>query len=365
MQYLKRFNESFERRRRGSSETSIRKNSLTMNQTIEAYLDQSPAMQDLLALIVDKEPTKPYNVDKNGNITFYRNFGVRIKCDNNQYSYKIKEKTETKIEKLNSLEECLRHIWAYVISRKSIWKISTDYNKEITRKILLDPSKKKFWGEKKTYEQIFKSFTILNNDQMAEARHELNKALNPIGINIGMNYQENGSISPCLFGVKPNTLLNELMKNFVGINYGGKFTEEQIDIINTNVKKPDRTEYYIQPRTPEEAFIQTSLKLSKAYISFDDKLTIVLRNEETSITAPYIKSFIISYTKCIANEVEKFGFQALDDIDNIIYHSVVNSKDSYKILSIIKKISPELWNMISKRDTDKTNTAADMGEMGF
>lgn len=102
-----------------------------------------------------------YSVKRNGTIDFGRSIGsaTKISIENSAPDpsgnttpvyrcYSWSQGSAIMTEYFTSLEDAIRFIWAYVISKR----ISVD--KENIKKSLTDPVAKKFWGERKTLKEI-------------------------------------------------------------------------------------------------------------------------------------------------------------------------------------------------------------------
>lgn len=413
---------------------------LSMAQSLGRYLEHSPAMLDIKALVSKgrirptktegEEVNKPlhwrkrddsdeanrikepmsYVLKKNGDIYFdkrasYRYFGQEaylIRQENNTYTLKIEENSKLTFEQnYENIEDGLRNVWAFFVSRTKEYTVSTKYVQEITRKFLIDPSKHLFWGEKKTAVEIIQELGIKSLDaeegeespiNMGNVNHLLNETFRILG----MSFQLIGKHAiriPTKFGVmigQQDNLLSLILRGLFNTNSndGGTYepappTDEKqakkhINGVRTiypltrfDDDQGKKGIYYIQPRTTEEAFIQCLVKVCKVYYKHyrDYKFTNLQYGGE-SIENTSIRLFIYNYSSILVNEVSKKGIEILNDEEiyyKAIFAAITKGEDNtvYELANIIKKNAPTFWEKVSSYDVSGMESAADMGDMGF
>lgn len=407
---------------------------LSMAQSLSRYLEASPAMQDIKALVskgrvspkrrketgaqdehgeinADKMPSRvkepmSYTVKKEGDIYFdktasYRYFGQEaylLRQPNGDYKLRIEENSKLTFEKVyENIEDALRNCWAFFVSRTKEYKVSTRYVNEITRKLLMEPNKHLFWGEKKTAVEIVQALGLTTLDpaegseeapvNMDNTRHLLNEVY---GI-LGMKFESAGKNLiqiPTAFGVareNQDNLLSLLLRAYFGKNSSNGATYEnpsktenkcegrRVIFPMTSFHDDDGRsgKYFTQPRTTEEAYIQCLQKVYKVYFKhYRDYGYEKVYYGGASIKTDIFRIFIYRYTAIIMNEVKANGLDALNEPDlpyRAIYASIVKDADSevFKLANIVKTNAPSLWDKISSYDVSGMNDAADMGEMGF
>ena len=344
------------------------------------HVKDSPAMQDIIALMPVNTWThedQPYDVYKTHRITFSRNFGQRHIVeitDEGKFLFRAGDQLSWYTsENFEDLEDCLRHLWAYIVSRKVIFKITTNFSKTITYRLLSDPAKQMFWGERRTLSELYQLSQMLPKEAMDNVINQLNEAFKMVGLvfrplnkaatkKIGEKY---GVEMYNTLGITRNSILNILVKNSVNIDTAKYATDDFTQIIVLNKRKQDSSTYYIQPRTEEEAFVQICWKVSKIFKDFDN--TLELPNKK-KVVIPYIKLFVEQFAIELADAVEEEGFVAYDSEDKIyklVYDGLINSKEPMKMLDILKKKTPELWAKLEELGGEKMNIGAEMGDLGF
>ena len=412
---------------------------VTDAQGLQGYLNHSPAMQDILALVskgrirgTEEKPATPmhwrkrvttakgaeyeeertkepmsYKLKKNGDIYFdktasYRYFGQEaylIKQENYTFTLKVEENSKLTFEKnYENIEDALRNVWAFFVSRTKEYTVSTKYIKEVTRKLLIDPAKKPFWGEKKTAVEIIqelgvKQFGAQEEGQepkvdMANVLHLLNETYSILGMPF-KSAGGNDIIMPTKFGITngQDNLLSLMLKGLFNVTkigesggtYEPSYKEKEVRIIRPVTEfhddKGSAGIYYIQPRTTEEAYIQCLVKVCKVYYKHYGPGRGNFNYEKLyfngkSMPDNLIRNFIYKYSSILVNEVSKKGLEALNEEDifyKTIFAALTNNAtgDTYVLSNIIQKSAPEFWDKIKSYDSAGMEVAADMGDMGF
>jgi len=363
---------------------------LKMSETIKRYLEHSPAMLDIIALIDEQEITEPiFNVKKEGDLVYDVNkynrfFGQTINAKRNtdgSYTYKINSNSKLKFEEtVDDLETCLRHIWAYIVSMLKKVKVTTTSNQEITRKLLLNTETKLCWGEKNSLEEIFSKLNSERKIDMVYVRHVLNESFSLLGIVFGSNNEDfTNIIIPTNFGrLKGNgdNFLSLILRGLFDINdnrsgtsEGGYYREEKKHIIidlKGNYKKDYNKKKTINPRNNDEAVIQCLSKVYRYYGTQCQHEHLIHYGGET-LRNDSVKDFIKQFSTYLANEIAKNGIESLNEevIYKVIYAAVVSINDSYRLINIIEKSAPKFWDKLKKYDVTGMETASKMGDMGF
>lgn len=354
MKYLRRFitNEAY--------------NPNPTNFEVEEYVNKSSAFNDIISLYDEV----PYKIEKSGTIIFLdRVFGQRCTVEKNldgSWKFESREQVKkvgneapkeeeekgipyrtsdtvyskdtidvpgdatsefTKLvlkeEKYDTLENCLRHLWSYLIARK----IKRAYGRAEKRKDLNDPIVKKYWGQKLPLKNILiKEETLLNTKEFSNLIEEFNDKFNQFGI---VFRYEPKKLGKCIIDTNLSIIRNSILSLLVN-NKKLSFGKIEIEISDKGLV--DSGVYFaIMPRTKKEAYES----ILKSIITFYSKVdTTGLADSSNN----YIKKIIVDYAKLNLENPNLPKPHTLFDLYKVFY----NTMDIIPLLILAKLESKQI-----------------------
>lgn len=341
------------------------------NPKLEEELANSSAMNDILAL----SNIRPlYKITKNG-FTFTRDLGAKtyVIIENGEYNVITRSQGLERIKIFKTLEECLRDVWAYVISKKvsGVIKKSNIYDKLIKDKL--------YQGERKSINDIINSE---DPSIITDISNETNK-LNELFRHIGIKFKDNvtngvNNITVVIFFYMITSKYKDKEVNLISKYLSDKFGEDTDHVrllkmdenilgdLNFTINKKngitDRFNYQILVKSKEEIVPIVLDKFEKIIDGLSDTIFLKLKSyKNCKVKAPEIKQIIINYIKMI----KESGYNIPDkkQVIEMMAKTIINHL-TFKSLSKISKNNKDLWNALNKQ-APNLGTAADMGEMGF
>lgn len=329
--------------------------------TLEKEANKSLAFKDLCALTHEK---KKYNISSN-KIAFFRNFGSFVNLDvvNGVYTYYSKSDGKViKSESGNSLDECIRKLWFYILG-KNLKNQNIDFTKYV--------------GKAFTIEEIIKSENIqmLDYTTLKKECDWLNDNLNKLNLSITCERKQ-GKPLVTIFssGKEENGVKNYITAKYKTLFF--KILEKKIKIIfgdeKTKIPESDNDSIGIKlTDTNIENAINSILKVIKDNI----KLLIIIPpafagkyEEKKDVITSIIKMSInaIDFSQKNIIDGDLFSKEFIDENPEAIkdiYNDIANDSDNIRILSVFKKHFPYLYNELLKIGND--NNMDDLIDMGF
>ena len=320
------------------------------NFEVKEFVESSQAFNDIIALLPEKveelKPGSAYKIEKTGTIIFLdRLFAQRNTVEKNTdrtWRFETREQVKKpdgagyklmlKTENYDTLENCLRHLWSYLIARK----IDPIFDRAAKRKELNDTNEQKYWGEKLTLKEIIRrEETLLDKKKLEDLVEDLNDKFNQFGLIFEYDASKFGSckIYSNLSAIR-GSLLSLLVNNKP--NMGILNRDINISITNNGEKGFDYV-HTIMPRTMKEAYNGILRGIITTYS--DTNLSDRLQGLE------YIKNLIIMYVKLNLENPNLPKAHSLFDL----YKSFYNDLDIIPLLILAKL---ELKNIITHKIAD-------------
>lgn len=230
-------------------------------------------------------------------------------------------------------------------------------------------------------ESVIDSNSLSGPAEFSKLKHKLSNTFKILGLSLDITISEDQyhtkypllSIKLDFYG-KPYSLLYFLCQPIIGddkrtdirlyphingkadIKYEIIISDETVNISPNSVKPSD---HRINPKDANEAYtdiINLTIDLFEKYNG------VVNRKPEGTSLELEVKDLIISYLK--SNLLLESPIHIPSDITKIIYDIISNMENPYRIIKELKTDNTLLYIKLSELN-NKTNTASDMGEMGF
>ena len=314
---------------------------------ISAELKKSSAMGDIQAIF--PRPNL-YKVERNGNITFYKNFGTTFIIYENEddgYTFNGKKQERDKTysdinESYPTLEDCLRGLWSFLVARMA----SSVYDRDITRDIVT----RKYSGAKKTIKEILDTESVITTD-IEEAAKDLSIMFNDLGLSIdylinkgqiGIEVRTNLMAIPgSLIQVLTSKYTIDSHQPYVFINSDG-FEYANNEANNTKFR------FYVSNK---KAYNKISARNTQEVVKkITEKVKEIFENKETEDDGLIISKLIIDFCK----------FSSYKEVDNTkaLYQAIKKSRQQSFIFKTIKNDLPELWDKLAAVGNEAAMTAS-------
>ena len=247
-------------------------NTEATNPEIKEFVDNSLAFHDILALAEDEIP---YKIEADGTILFLSRtkdkknpifskiFGLTNFVSKNAdgtWTFETRRwgkkpegeegyKMITKSETYNTLENCLRHYWSYLVASK----IDPAFDRAAKRREFNDPNEQKYWGQKlRLADILLKEETLLDKKIFMNLIEDINDKFNQFGIIF--QYSEVG-LGGCVISSDLSAIRGSLLALLVN-------NKPKMAVLNKNIKiyitskgeNISQYDYSIMPRTKKEAY---------------------------------------------------------------------------------------------------------------
>jgi hypothetical protein len=133
-----------------------------------------------------------------------------------------------------------------------------------------------------------------------------------------------------------------------------KFPSEDSDSV---LKNKDGTRYTINPQTKEELFQILMKTMCNYFLNKGDSLSVKFKDNKDYIKNNSLKKFIITYLKCILDNISKTGLKYLNSI-------FTQRKDILELASKIQDFK-ELINLYNNIISNKDDDFSKMIDLGF
>jgi hypothetical protein len=239
----------------------------------------------------------------------------------------------------DSLEECLRCIWASVVASR----MSSFVNREVMFHKLYD--ERKYWNENLTMWQILRKEVpnVIDGDTtVSNEISKINEWLDPIGLNLGYWFNDKREYFTCV--INRTDVRNEA---FIKLKEFAKIYDPNFGYVS--VAGPNKANFPIKTMNVKDE-VHTNLR----------KMNFI--KLEGSDSKELKKLYILCYRKYIDYMFynKEFSFK---DLYGIIA-SCLTLK--YTMISYLKKNNPELLDVFSKNMSGKDiELGGHMGDMGF